>query len=1131
MDNKKQIIFDSIRDYSRRKWNLALFAGILNSAALLLVIWLSTIIADSVFFFSTPTRWLILVLNSALTVQVLRWFVSEPLRHRLKIDDTRELLRAAHEIGYHFDQLSDRLVNSFQLADERNSGTSDQLRELAVTQIAENLKSIQVTSRLNLKKFLLSPLLIGSIFIGSLASAGLMPDVISVSMKRIFYPPGRFSRIPEYQFKIMPGNASLIQGEDVNIWAAYAGPAAKNIFLKIRSEKDSDWQTRELKKEDNYYRAALKNIRRPFSYYLQAEPEQAAEWSAFITSKPYLIEVKIPPVISELQAEIQAPAYTALPRQFPEKNVGDIFAYPGSRINWRISSSKTLQSARLVLSDSSALPVRVRENRIQAEFIPKQSISYFFELTDKEGIKNRKPIRYSITMLQDLYPTVEVLSPGEDIEIPNDVALNLEIEANDDFGFSVMQLHYQIISSVEGVGDSSWQMVRIPFDRKARKYVITNYMWDFSQLPLGYGDMIRYYVSVSDNDRISGPKLGKSPYYTISFPSLEKMFSEFSQKQEEKIDETGEITRQSEELRKELEKINRELKREKQLDWQRRKEIEAVAEKQKQIQERLEKIRKEMEEAINQMQENQMLSPEVLEKYRQLQEMFRELASPELLAALEKLQKALENMNKQQVQKALSQLKFNQERFKENLERTLELFKKVQMEQELDRLVKTAEKLAAEQEKLTEQLKNNNLTSEERSGLEQKQEQQKQSLEQLQKSMEMLSRDEMFASRPETQQSLEKSSEFIEERRLTRRMQDTRNQMGQGNTSKASETSQGVQQDLQEMSEQLKKARQQMLEQEKNMLMAKMQRTTRNLLNLSQGEEKLMKLSGKLSGFSDQFRELANRQNRLNENMSRAISELIDISKETFFISPEISKALGTAQHNMRKSVENLADRNQQAAGQNQKKAMAALNRAVMEMQNSMQMMQQSGSALGFEQFLQRMQQMAGQQGQLNQESLNFMQGKGNQGGLTSEQQAQLRRMAAQQNAIRKSLEQLHNEAGNRSDVLGRLENMADEMEKVVKDLEMLKIDRKTIERQQKILSRMLDAQKSVRERKFSKKRKAEVGRFYTRKSPKENQETVDKRKQALTKEMLRALREGYSPDYEKLIERYYRELNKKDLN
>jgi len=193
-------------------------------------------------------------------------------------------------------------------------------------------------------------------------------------------------------------------------------------------------------------------------------------------------------------------------------------------------------------------------------------------------------------------------------------------------------------------------------------------------------------------------------------------------------------------------------------------------------------------------------------------------------------------------------------------------------------------------------------------------------------------------------------------------------------------------------------------------------------------------------------------------------------------------------------------------------------------MQQSMESLANSGSGTGFEQYLQKMQQLSGQQGKLNEESLNFF--GGNRGKLSMQQQGQLRRMAAEQGAIRNSLQELGKNMQDKSDVLGDLDQMAKEMGEVVNEFQSLNIDRQTIERQQKILSRMLDAQKSVREKDYSKKRLAEVGKDYIRKSPQISKNSENIRLKQLKLDLIRALREGYNPDYEKLIEEYFRALN-----
>ncbi len=292
-----------------------------------------------------------------------------------------------------------------------------------------------------------------------------------------------------------------------------------------------------------------------------------------------------------------------------------------------------------------------------------------------------------------------------------------------------------------------------------------------------------------------------------------------------------------------------------------------------------------------------------------------------------------------------------------------------------------------------------------------------------------------------------------------------------------------------------------------------------------------MKKTADAGSLSDRFRDLAGEQQKIATNMIRVVENIVEISRETFMLSPEVGQAMASAGEGMQKSINELENRNKAGSGSAQSQAMGALNRAAMAMQNTMEGMSAAGSALGFEEFMQRMQQMAGQQGQLNQDGMNLFQGQGNSGILSAEGQQRLRQMAAEQRALQKSMEQLNGEIGRRSDVLGRLDNIAGEMEEVVNDLEKLRLDRKTIERQQKILSRMLDAQKSMREQEYSRQRQAEIGKEYSRKSPNERQEREDRELKRLQDELMRALQEGYNPDYEKIIEEYFRILGQLYLN
>ena len=1127
-----KFLINKIINYQKKKLAYIIAANVINLLIVFLVIWLGVLVLDELYYFSFQVRWILLFVIVLLSVFLLTYAIIIPVISLVFLKENSDLTGVTREIGSFYPEIRDRLTNIYQLATTRVVGASNSLKNYAITAFVKKIDVLDFSLHVYFKKLLLPIPVLLSVFIGSIFLILIMPNALQLSLKRIMNPSAEYSSIPEYTFIIKPGNAKIIMGKSQVVQALYRGPNLQNVFFEYRSPGEPIFQKMPMSYQKDSYICTLKDIRRPIEYQIRGIAEQRAEWYDELVSDRYQLTLIIPPMLTDLLVTITPPTYTKLPKHHLEKNVGDIITYPGARAAVSASTNKDIRQAKIIFSDNVEIDANVRANKISAEFNVHSEKSYHFKIYDYDGIENQTPIEYSINMLTDQYPIIEIVEPGGDIDISADAALNLVLAGSDDFGFSILSLQYQILSSIEAARDTNWYKVSIAIPRGEGKFFQQTYLWNFATLPVGFGDVVKYYVTLFDNDQVNGPKISRSQEFLVRFPSLEQLFEEFTDKQDQSQNNLEQISDENEEIQKKLEEINREIKRDRELDWERKKEIESTLEKQRNINDKIEKIQKELDQAIKKLEQNQLLSPEIFDKYRKLQELFKDIATPELLQAMEELQHALEDLNKDQVQKSLQNFKFNQEQFKENLDRTLELFERVRLEQQIDQMVKLAEKMTQEQEKITQKLNlEKPLDSKQIEQLNKQEELQRNSLEHSREILEDILRNNLILEHPKTRDQLEQARDYIDEQNLSENLKQLQQQLKSGQQVQAANASNQSSKDLKAYHQMLMNAQQEMIKSGQIKIMAQMQNTTEKLLKLSVDEEQLMTETKDLSNFSDQFNRTAAQQQDIAENMGRVIKDIIDLSQKTFFISPEMNKSLGEANSSMYKSLKELEERNQTNASKFQGKAMSALNAAAMQMQNSMQMMAQSGSVLGFEQFLKRMQQMAGQQGQLNEQGLNLFNSGGNNGSLTLEQQNQLRRMAAEQSAIQRSLEQLHDEIGNRSDILGRLDNMSQEMEEVIKDLESLKIDRKTIARQEKILSRMLDAQKSVREKEYSRKRKAEIGKEYVQKSPSENLDILDAQAEKLRLSMMQALQEGYNPDYEKIIEDYFRQLTQKQIS
>jgi hypothetical protein len=190
----------------------------------------------------------------------------------------------------------------------------------------------------------------------------------------------------------------------------------------------------------------------------------------------------------------------------------------------------------------------------------------------------------------------------------------------------------------------------------------------------------------------------------------------------------------------------------------------------------------------------------------------------------------------------------------------------------------------------------------------------------------------------------------------------------------------------------------------------------------------------------------------------------------------------------------------------------------------------QSGGGSPMQQFLSQIEKLAAQQQALNDQ----MQGLGGQGSAQQEamrQQAQLSKMAAQQQAVQKSVKELADEQASSKEGNKKaqedLKKIADDMQDVISQMRESGISPETIQRQERILSRLLEAQRSVNERDKDQNRESKPGDNLKHEAPRTLDLNSDDARRALRDEMLRSKDGGYSKDYQVLIRKYLEKLEK----
>ena len=116
-------------------------------------------------------------------------------------------------------------------------------------------------------------------------------------------------------------------------------------------------------------------------------------------------------------------------------------------------------------------------------------------------------------------------------------------------------------------------------------------------------------------------------------------------------------------------------------------------------------------------------------------------------------------------------------------------------------------------------------------------------------------------------------------------------------------------------------------------------------------------------------------------------------------------------------------------------------------------------------------------------------------------------------------------QSGNNS--LGNLSGMAKDMDEVIKDLQKNRFNRKTQDRQQRILSRMLDSQTSMTQRGEKDERKSSSAKKnFVFEGPGGMPTNLGQRESLALQALNKAMNAGYSREHQSMIKRYFNFLS-----
>ena len=1043
-------------------------------------------ITRSILFYSYVLLILVVFLNWIL-LPFFRIFVSS-----LQISHEE----AATQIGKYFPAISDKLLNILQLY--RLMPEKNQLVKASIDQKVHDIHEVPFENAISYSSnrkyilYLLIPFVV-VIFVGL-----TFPKVIRESTNRIINHNKEYKRVAPFQFILENEDLIAYKNEDFDLRLAVKGEIVpENVYLKLGERKiklNSGNRTD--------YTYTFQKLSGDVSFNFEA---------AGFNSENYIIEVVNRPNIKNFNVVLDYPGYLRKNREILT-NVGNLQIPEGTNIEWQFQTLFADSMFMKFRNDSGYQMLEKREPQIfQFQKQVKESQNYEISMNN-EYTSNKDKIIYHLDVIPDEYPKISV-NQFSDTVLYEFLILGGNI--SDDYGFRDLRLYYKVIQDPQNDRDKSFDRIRMKIDpgKNSQSFY---YHWNLDSLQLHTSDHIEYYLEVRDNDAINGSKASRTGIYQFRIPDREELKEELrksSQNAENQIDRS---LKKAQELNRKLDEAENRLKGKRQLNWQDQKLLEELIKDKQQLTEEIEQLQ-DLNEANNLKQERfDEMDEEFKEKVEQLQKLMDEMLDEESKKLFEELAKLLEEKKDlNEIKNILKNMDLTEKNLERELERALELFKRLKYEKKLDEVIEEIKELENNQEELADdtQEKSNDMQD-----LKEQQQNLNQDFKDFQKSME-----EMLDMNQDLEFPHRMENTIEEEQNIQKKQSESLENLEKGNRNKATQSQKNAAQNMQKLSEKMEsmKASGQMMQMQENF--NDLRQIVDNLLKLSFTQEEIMEAFKAINQSDPRFIDLSQKQLKIKDDAQVIEDSLIALSKRVEMISSFVTREVSEMNKYMDESMEALRERKKAQATGKQQFAMTSMNNLALLLDDVLSMMQQQlANAMAIPQPGQQKQgnpQLSELQKQLN-EQISELKKSGKTGKELSEELAKL---AAEQEKIRRMLQEEEKKLNQMNGKEGSLGDITDKMEETEIDLVNKKLTQQLIQRQQEILTRLLEAEDAMREQELDPEREAKSAREIQREIPPEFEKYLKTKEKEI--ELLRTLPPKLNPYYKREVMEYFNRL------
>lgn len=1069
---------------------------------------------------------------------LIRW-VAIPLSKMAKMGKIISHEQAAQMIGRHFPEISDKLLNILQLKKQNDGAGSRDLILASIDQKASQLSVLPIASAVDLgknRKYL--PYLLPLVVIGIVIMI-FSPSIFIDASERLLQPTKAFEKPAPFQFVVLSEPMHAIRNGDFVLKVKTTGNSLPGEMSIEIGDDNIPMQP----VEKNLFQYTFRNVTDPISFRL---------FAAGFYSGTIKLNVVQKPVIKALKIQLDYPAYTGRKDEIRE-SLGDMTVPAGTTVRWGLMAAYT-DEAFIKFAAGENIPLQHNGNMFgyAAHFM--NDTSYAITLGNKQsGIK--ESYHYQVQVTPDQYPVIQ-LQEFRDSVSGKQILLNGT--AGDDYGILRVLFHYQITNEKNQTLSSK----SIPLKSTGGAMTAFQHYFDVGMLQLQPGQKISYYIEAWDNDGVQGSKAARSEVMSYQMFDANQLDSAIHANAQQINSGLSNSSQQTKELQNELKDMQSKMLQSDKMDWEQQQNLQELMKKQEEMKQNLENTKKRFEEQIQQSKQKEY-SEDVREKQEDLQKQMDNVLNKELQEMMKKLQEMMAKLNKENAMQQMKEMEQQNKLLNMDVDRMKELMKKLEMQMRMEDMANKAEKLAEKQMDLkseTDQHKKEN------DALGKEQHDLKKELDDMLKK-EMGEMKELNKQMPPQQQQdlgdMQKSGSDAQQN-----MQQSEQQLNQNQSGKSSEQQSKAAQNLQQMAQSLRSAANGMSMQQVEIDIKAVRQVLTNLMRLSFDQEDLMGKVRVTSPTVQGYLRNQQEQNRLHSNSYMIRDSLYSLSKRLFKLAPSINKETSELEKNMQLTLDAMEQRRVSEAITKQQYIMMRTNNLalmlnetlsnLMQMQSQMMKegekqgscqkpggktpkpgagkqlsdiiteQQQIGNAM--QQMKDAQQKSQGQQGQKPGEQQGQKPGQkpGQQPGEGSEGEngnaEQLARMAAQQSALRKQLQELQSLLNSKG--LGNareLRDVQDKMDKNETDLVNRRLTSEMMMRQKEILTRLLQTEKALREQDQDDKRSSKNPQELARVVPPELQHYMQDQKSLL--DFYKTVPPQLKPYYRNIVESYYKLL------